>query len=181
MKVARSQNDQDKVLVGMAFAYACVALVGAAIAIAGNLSAEFMGHIPTTTVVEDFLLPWGWGTGISPPLILILLILTVAGLLIKSVGPLAVWRWLLTIGGALFAVGQLGEPHAYQILTAGDDFTLLHAIIIVAMIVTPLVMTLVGLRAIWAARTTFVVAGMTGTKLVARFGIQRPWSLACPL
>jgi len=142
-------TQQDKLLAYISFVYIGVALVGAAAAISSNMAAEFMGRIPNATVMEDFLLPWGWGTGMSPPAILMIVTLAVGGSLLQGVGPLKAWRWLLTIGGFLFAVGQLGEPHTYKILN-GDLFDFPYVLIIPAMVAVPLTMAIVGVRAIIA-------------------------------
>jgi len=146
-------NRADDLLIKLAVAYIVVASIGAVISIAGSLPAEFMGHVPATSVARDFWLPWGWGTGISPPFILIIVVAGVATLLSARVGALAVWRWLLTIGGLLFAIGQLGEPHTYQILSGEANFTFLRAIVVLGMITVPVGMALAGAHAIRKSST----------------------------
>lgn len=151
MHVVKYQHSHhDEQLVKAALAYSVTALVGAATALSNNLAAEFLNHAPTREVMLDFLLPWGWGTGLSPSLALIVLVIVVAGLLARAVGPLQLWRWTLTVGGFLFTLGQLGEPHTYQIFRTAD-VSVVHAFIVVAMVVVPGFMAIMGVRALHAA------------------------------
>ncbi len=114
MTTKHNQIKRDRQLLVAAISYAFVACMGALFSLTHNLPAEFLGHVPEASVAEDFLLPWGWGTGTSPAFILIALVLTFAYLLKKGIGKVILWRWTLTIAGVLFAIGQLGEPHTYQ-------------------------------------------------------------------
>jgi hypothetical protein len=150
MNNMRYPIDADRLLGITGIIYIAVAAIGALVSIAGDMPAEFMGHEPTTTVIKDFLLPWGWGTGMSPPLILMIVVATLVALLLSRRGYLVLWRLILTIGGLLFALGQLGEPHTYNILSGGQDFTPLRACIVVAMVAVPLAMSAAGVRALSA-------------------------------
>jgi hypothetical protein len=145
------QGADDKRLVWTALSYALTAWVAAAAALSDGLAAEFLGHEPSGPVVLDFVLPWGWGTGLSPSLSMIMIEVALAWLLARAVRPLQLWRGTLTVAGFLFMIGQLGEPHTYFFLR-GESISSFRTLVIIAMVVLPLLMAVTGIRAMRAAR-----------------------------
>jgi hypothetical protein len=152
MRALKDQHlHRDEHLVSAALFYSVTALAGAVTALSNNVAAEFLGREPTREIIFDFLLPWGWGTGLSPSLALIVLVIVIAFLLARAVGPLRLWRWTLTVGGFLFMLGQLGEPHTYHLFSS-KGVLVFHVFIAVVMVVLPGLMVITGIRALRAAR-----------------------------
>jgi hypothetical protein len=137
----------------------CVNVVGAAIAIADGLPAEWGHGLPSALAVEgdpddvlgDF---FGFrGTAIAPPLVMIVA-LAVLGLLSLRTRLAAVGIALL---GAAGLVGYLGEPYVRELLTSGG-FDGARSLLVFASVALYGAMTVLALRRLQPAHSTLVVA-----------------------
>lgn len=129
-----------------------VSLACAGAALAADLPAECLLCAPTHAVWQEFLLPQGWGTAMSPPLSMILLSLTVAALLRLNAGPRPLWRGALCVTGLLFTAGQLAEPYTWVALLdlKGNDH--LHQLLMVTFISGAASLFVLGAQALFARR-----------------------------
>lgn len=132
-----------KALVLASVSYLISASLGAALAIATHLPAGFGGLLHGNDVARDFLLLNG--TALSPDLAMLVaqLVFTVCALRPGLTGMIGVIG--LTILGAAYTLGQLGEPivlHAF----APATFNPLQAALVTANIVLPALMVVFGVR-----------------------------------
>lgn len=141
-------DSTDVRLARAAHVHAVIATVAAAVSIQAGLPAEFLGHVPTTSPLLDFVLPGGWGTAMAPPLSAVIVLILLGVLLIRRAGPLLAYRIMLTVLAALFMVGILGEPYTFVALSdlSGGDHV--HQVMIVAMFVSPSVMLVRAVQAL---------------------------------
>lgn len=122
---------------------------GATIAIRNNLPGEFAGKRSGKSARDDFVS--GSGTALSPPLIMFVvqaLCIVLARRPGRS-GTLGVAG--LTINGALFAIGMLGEPITYKVFNP-RTFDLPKAMVVAGNIALPLRMLVFGLMELAARR-----------------------------
>jgi hypothetical protein len=138
MVTLRSKTLQGLVLASAG--YLVRASLGAALAIATDLPARFGGLLTGTDVAHDFLLG---GTALSPdlPLLLGQLVLTGCALRGGRTGMVGVIG--LTVLGAVYALGQLGEPIALRALSPAT-FNAAQATLVAANIVFPTLMAVFG-------------------------------------
>ncbi len=130
---------------GLILSSACClisASVGTLLAVRAHLSANFAGLLHGYNVVNDFL-TWR-GTALSAPfsLLLIQLVLTIGVLSGGWIGRVGVVG--LTILGACYIIGQLGEPIVEQAFNALTS-NLLPALIIITNILTAIIMMVFGI------------------------------------
>lgn len=127
--------------------YLLHAAVGAAVAIRRDLKAAFPGFYTGRRARKDFVT--GPGTALSPPLALMLwhfLALLAAG----RPGRIGQWgRRALTLHGAMFTMGMLGEPITYHVLNP-HRFDPAQALLVAGNILYPLLMLMHGIHS-WRA------------------------------
>lgn len=145
---AHRPEASDRLLGLAAFTHASIASLAAAVSIQAGLPAEFLGHVPTTTPLLDFVLPTGWGTAMAPPLSAVLLLVLLGTMLLRRQGPLLACRIILTVLSTLFIVGILGEPYSYVALSDLSGGNHLHQLLIVAMFVSPVTLFVRAVQAL---------------------------------
>lgn len=123
--------------------YLISASVGTSVAIATHLPAGFLGILRGYDVGRDFLTI---GTALSPPLVMLVAQVIFTACLfgrgrVKLVGVIG-----LTILGACYTLGQLGEPIVSHALTPAA-FNIGEAVLVVANLVLPALMFVFGVRA----------------------------------
>jgi len=118
------------------------ASIGTLLAVRAHLPANFAGLLHGYNVVNDFL-TWR-GTALSAPfsLLFIQLVLTIGLLSGGWFGRAGVVG--LTILGACYTIGQLGEPIVEQAFTP-FTFNLVLALIVVTNILTAIIMMVFGI------------------------------------
>lgn len=129
-----------------------ISLACAGAALAADLPAECLLYGPTHAVWQEFLLPQGWGTAMSPPRSVILLSLTVAALLRLNAGPRPLWRGALCVTGLLFTAGQFAEPYTRVALLDVRGHDHLHQLLMVTFIGGVTSLFVLGVQALFARR-----------------------------
>lgn len=97
-----------KLLIMSSGSYLVSASTGTLLAIRDHLPAEFGGFLMGNDVVTDFL-TWR-GTALSAPLLMLLAQIVFTTLVVKPVRASDLGIGGLTVLGALYTLGQLGEP-----------------------------------------------------------------------
>jgi hypothetical protein len=134
---------RSNMLTGLVLASACYlvsASLGAALSIATDLPARFGGLFRGNDVARDFLLV---GTALSPdlPLLLGQLVLTGCALRGGRTGMVGVIG--LTVLGAVYVLGQVGEPIVLQAFRPAT-FNAAQATLVAANIIFPALMAVFG-------------------------------------
>ena len=138
------ERSQER-LITVSLLYLLNAAAGAAIAIRHDLKAAFPGFYTGKPARQDFVT--GSGTALSPSLTLMIWQLIAVGM---ALGGGRVRQWglrALTLNGALFAIGMLGEPITYQ-----RHHTVAVTPIVVNNILFPLLMLIHGMRVVQVRR-----------------------------
>ena len=137
-----------KRLITSSILYMVVASIGTIIAIVENRSAEFGGSSTGLPVVQDFL--YGMGTGMSPPLLH--LIVQVAFTMLAPRRDR--WGGVGVVGLAIFGlftvIGAVFEPIILELLNP-VTFNLPRAVIQLGMIMIPFAMMVFGILE-WSRR-----------------------------
>jgi len=137
-----------KRLIACSVLYVVWASIAAVVAIAENRPGEFAGFSTGLPPLQNFL--YGMGTGISPPL-LHLIVQVVFTILTPRRDR---WGWLgvvgLTIFGFLTVIGAIFEPINLELLNP-VTFNLLRAVIQSGMIIIPFAMLVFGILE-WSRR-----------------------------
>ncbi len=124
--------------------------VGAGVSVRHDLKAAFPGFYTGRPAHQDFVT--GPGTALSPPLVLMIWHL-LAVLAAERPGRIGQWgRRAITLDGAVFAVGMLGEPITYDVLNP-RRFDVVQALLVAGNILYPLLMLVHGIH-LWRAGTT---------------------------
>lgn len=125
--------------------YLVSAGTGTAVALAEHLPARFGGILIGNDVLADFLTLNG--TALSAPLFMLVIQAVLTVLLFAQGRAQTAAITGLTLLGALYTIGQLGEPLLYKTLSA-SGFDPLVAAILLANIVFSLLMVVFGV-AVW--------------------------------
>ncbi len=129
-------------LVSISICYLLIAQIGSALAVIENLPAEFGGLLHGKVVLNDFVS--GLGTAISPPLIMLVIQVLFMILLLRQDSLKRIGAGGLMVLGALYFVGQAGEPSLWRNLAPGG-FHLEQVLVIAANLILPALMFWWGL------------------------------------
>jgi hypothetical protein len=133
-----------KRLVQSSILYLIWATITTAVAIVLNLPAQFGGSTSGLPVVQDFI--YGRGTALSPPLVCMVAQALLTWLAWNQMNRGSTWGVIgLTLFGAAFFIGALGEPITYELLNP-VTFNPLLAVIQAGMIIIPLVMMVFAIQ-----------------------------------
>ncbi len=145
-KYEQTQHTRNR-LTAASLLYLLHAGVGAGVAIRHDLKAAFPGFYTGRPARRDFVA--GPGTALSPPMVLMIWHL-LAVLAAERPGRIGQWgRRMITLDGAMFAVGMLGEPITYHVLNS-RRFDPPKALLVAGNIVYPLLMLMHGIH-LWRA------------------------------
>jgi hypothetical protein len=143
----RPMSNPLKYLTAASIIYLFSAALGTWVAFNHNLTANFGGFLNGQNVIRDFLTLNG--TALSPPLPLMLLqlvftLLTVRSTLHRRAGVIG-----LTAIGAVYTIGQLGEPIVLRLIRP-SSFDFVQAAILVMSLAASVTIFIVGAQ-VWRA------------------------------
>jgi hypothetical protein len=138
------------ILLASAMLYVLNTTFGTVLAIREGLPGRFLGIRAGVSAREDFLVGFlaGWGTALSPALVLILAQITFIALAWRRdrVGIIG-----LSVSGIGFCLGMLGEPITYEVWRRPSAEPR-KALVIAGNVLLPLLTTIVGLAELTSAR-----------------------------
>ena len=130
--------------------------LGTMLALQYNLTGDFGGWLNGQDVLRDFLTFKGTALSAPLPFMLIQLGLTILALRPGRSGRIGVGG--LTFVGAIYTIGQLGEPIVFQVWSPGG-FDPAQAVVLFVNVASAIAMLVLGIRAWRTMRASVPITG----------------------